>query len=471
MAKTKKSKKDEELLEDRIAAERTFALGGGLVEPEDVEATEPEAELEAEPMAEPEVAADPEPVAEPAPAPVPAPEEPTGLEDDPESMEAYQSLMRHRRQRRRKKIIIAAACAVAALAIVGSVVAGNAARQQQAEMPQVQTTPIFREDFSESVSAQGSLKPISSVVVTPEVDGIIENLYVSEGSKVNAGDILFTIKNDELDKAVSEAEIAVRTAENNVTSARNALDALRREEERDNAAIAEAEIALDSANLALDSANETFAAALATAQKRTVTAAASGELIVMNAVLGQAVGSAAGSGTLMQIADLSQMTVTVQVNELDISKIAVDQTAVVSFSALPDLELEATVTRIANVSGSGDEPYGYGVVSYDVDLIIPEPDERLKPGMTATVDVRLQHLPDVLTVPLSAISSDENGEPCIYVVTDEATGSAETRPVTVLAQSSTTAAIEGAVEEGELVQLVGYAPVEDEFADGPVAVY
>ena len=74
------------------------------------------------------------------------------------------------------------------------------------------------------MSASGSIKPVSSTVVTPEVDGIIQDVRVAEGSAVDRGDRLFSVKNDELDKAVRKAAQQVKTAKNEVGKAQAALE-------------------------------------------------------------------------------------------------------------------------------------------------------------------------------------------------------------------------------------------------------
>ena len=91
------------------------------------------------------------------------------------------------------------------------------------------------------------------------------------------------------------------------------------------------------------------------------------------------------------------MKVNVQINEVDISRIAVDQKAQVSFTALRDLYCDAVVTHVSAVSSNGadagasyDNP-GRSIVSYTVDLLISSPDASIKPGMTANVDIMIQH--------------------------------------------------------------------------------
>lgn len=400
----------------------------------------------------------------------------TESEEDVETRLAYESLTRHRKARRRKKIIAASVAggiilvAGVAWAVVGSI------GSQQAQAPTLQTTPLVRSEFSESVQATGTAQPLSSVVVTPEVDGIIDEVSVAEGSTVSEGDTLLTIKNDELDRAVREAEINVRSTKAALSSAQQTYEATYAAyytvEEVTASDVQQAQAERDSASLQLEAAQQTYDQAVSTAAKRTVTAPSSGSVVVMNAVSGAAVGSGAGSATstgasssgssLIQIANLSQMSVKVQVNEVDISKISVGQAARVSFSALPGTVLDAQVTRISTVASSdaAANPYGYtgsGVVTYDVELLIPEPTDELKPGMTASVEILMQNVPDALTVPTSALATDDGATFYLYVMSDPVTQECARREVSVVAKSATTAAIEGDAAEGDLVVLDPYA--------------
>ena len=415
-------------------------------------------------------------------------------DEDVEARLAYESLMRHRKARRRKKLI--AAGVVGGLVVVALAAWGimSSMSSQPSEAPQLATMPLVRGEFSESVSATGTAQPLSAVAVTPEVDGIIEAVNVSEGSTVSEGDVLLTIRNDELDKEVRSADINVRSAKADVSSAQEtynqtykaykagpstATDPTTGETVTLSAGtswadVQKAQTAIDAAKLQLETAQQAYDAAVAKAAKRTVYAPASGSVVEMNAQAGASLGASlgggasqglaggsaqGGSGSLIQIADLSQMTVKVQVNEVDISKIAEGQTARVTFSALPGTVLDAEVTRISTVASSGDAMYGgnYGVVTYDVELLIPEPTAVLKPGMTASVEIMMQHVPDALTISTSALMTDDGQSYYLYVMTDPETQATERRDVTVVAQSATTAAIEGDVSDGDLVVLDPYA--------------
>lgn len=412
---------------------------------------------------------------------------------DMEARLAMESLMRHRRARRRKKLI--AGGIVGAIVLVGAIAwgvskfTGNTGGD---DAPQLMTTFVDRGDFTEAVEASGAAKPVTSVVVNPEVAGTIESVNVAEGDTVQEGDVLLTVKNDELDKAIRDAEMGVRDASIGVTQAeqeysdacekyKNWIPDLDKDgneigskREGDISSVNSAKNDVDRAYNSLSDAQEAYNIAVANAEKRTVRAPKSGSVVVMNAQVGASTDSAANAGGLIQIADLSQMTVKVQVNEVDISRVSVGQMAKATFSALPGVELDAQVTRIATVAGSGEDSHGYGggVVTYDVSLLIPQPAAELKPGMTANVQIMLQSVPDTLMVPSSCVAMDEAGSSYVMVVTDYETGAVERRSVTVRASDQTTSAIEGDISEGDEVLLDPYsAPSDDAPMDGgPTAV-
>ena len=120
--------------------------------------------------------------------------------------EAYAKLKAKRAERRRKKLIrrgIAAGVvgAIALIAIVATLVIN--AQPQSASGPV--TDMVTEGTFTTTVEAKGQLKPISSSVVSPSVDGTVDSINVQAGQSVSEGDVLMTIKNDELDRSVAEA--------------------------------------------------------------------------------------------------------------------------------------------------------------------------------------------------------------------------------------------------------------------------
>ena len=375
--------------------------------------------------------------------------------------EAYAKLKAKRAERRRKKLI--------RRGIIGGVVGGIVliaivttliinAQPQGASEPV--TDLVTEGTFTTTVEAKGQLKPISASVVSPSVDGTVEQINVQTGQSVNEGDVLMTIKNDELDRNVAEAQRAVAAAQEDLANAQKAAAAAQAAPttdtdgasatatagaasitSTDTSAVSAAQRSLASAQANLDQAN-------AKAAGRTVTAPSSGSIVELNAKVGATVtggmimgeSDTSGGKQCMQIADLSKMKVTVQVGEKDIAKIAVGQSANVTYPAFPDIVSQGTVTAIASVANS-DSNYGGGSVTFNVDILIEAPDSRLKPGMTAEVSVVTEQLNDVVMVPTMALMTEDGEHYYVNVATDGEGKETRRVKVTVVTQNDNEAVV------------------------------
>ena len=375
-----------------------------------------------------------------------------GISDD----EAYAKLKAKRAERRRKKLVrrgIAAGIVggIVLIAIIVSVVLNL--QPQSAGEPV--TDMVMEGTFTTTVEAKGQLKPISASVVSPSVDGTVASINVQAGQSVNEGDVLMTIKNDELDNAVAEAQRAVAAAQEDLKNAQAALAAAQAaptldvdgsttptDVTSDASAVSSAQRNLASAQATLDQAN-------AKAAERTVKAPSSGSIVELNAKVGATVtggmvmgeGDTSGGKQCMQIADLSKMKVTVQVGEKDIAKIAVGQSANVTYPAFPDIVSQGTVTAIASVANS-DSSYGSGgSVTFNVDILIEAPDSRLKPGMTAEVSVVTEQLDDVVMVPTMALMTEDGEHYYVNLATDSEGKKTRRVKVTVVTQNDNEAVV------------------------------
>lgn len=423
----------------------------------------------------------------------------TEAEEDAEGLAAFAALERVRREKKRKKRIrTLIICAVIAAAAAAFILPQLFVSQGTGTTGHV-TTSVYKGDLISSVTVSGSAQPVSSTVVTPEVDGIIQDVRVSEGDTVNAGDVLFILKNDSLDRAVTQAQQEAASAQRALDDANAAYDQAYRMYKKalntwNSAKTAEeqtmmqdpddvwystvvpAASSVDAAKTTLANAQQAVADAQATADKRTVTAPVSGSVIAVNAQNGASWGAAAASGSattgpLVQIADLSQLRITTSVDEMDISSLAIGQSATVTFSALPDVTLEGTVERVATASESS-ESYGYGYSStatYKVSLIIPAPDPRVKPGMTADATIVTQDVPDSLIVPIAALHEAEDGSSYVWILKGDdpsQEGSWEKRTVEILAKNADEAAITN-VKEGDEVDISGYDAADSDSSSSP----
>lgn len=379
----------------------------------------------------------------------------TGISDE----EAYAKLKAKRAERRHKKLVrrgIAAGIVgvIALVTIIATIVINNQPKGSSEPV----TDMVTEGTYTTTVEAKGQLKPISASVVSPSVDGTVASINVQAGQSVNEGDVLMTIKNDELDRSVAEAQRAVDAAQEELANAQKAAAAAQAIPSQDadgttvtagstaNTSTEASTVSAAQRNLATAQAN--LEQANAKAAGRTVTAPSSGSIVELNAKVGATVtggmvmgeGDTSGGKQCMQIADLSKMKVTVQVGEKDIAKIAVGQSANVTYQAFPDIVSQGTVTAIASVANS-DSNYSGGSVTFNVDILIEAPDSRLKPGMTAQVSIVTEQLDDVVMVPTMALMTDD-GENYYVNVAKDADGK-ETRrvKVTVVTQNDNEAVV------------------------------
>lgn len=382
------------------------------------------------------------------------------------------------------------AVAVVAVLIIGFMVVHAIITPSDGGVSPVSTATVERGHFVDQVSSTGSIEPINSTVVAPQIDGTIGEVKVQEGATVNAGDVLFTINNDKLDSDVNQADLALRAANSNLNAAQQQVNQInvtigqaRNQDGEEGQAAADdaagqlpaAQSGVESAQVAVQQAQATYDEAVAQANKRTVTAPVSGTVLTMSAVPGAAIGdSSDGSSTsagadgkpLCQIADLSQMKVNVNINELDITKVAKDQSAKVTFSAVPGLTLDAKVDTIASTTSqladsSAGGQSGNGGVGYAVRLIIPAPDPKLKPGMTASVKITMQSIDNALMVPLAAIVDEGKESSAVMLETNAETHEFKRVRVTVKAKNNTKAVVEGNVSKGDVIMLDGASAADN----------
>ena len=384
--------------------------------------------------------------------------------------EAYAALKAKRAERRRKKLMRRGiVIGVAAAVIGGGAIAINI------------------------VDAKGTLQPLSATVITPEVGGQIESVNVVAGQTVKEGDVLMTIKNPELDRAVAEADRALRQARADLAAAQQTLAEAKQLASQPTADptagpagdVAGAQQAVNAAQVAVESAQASYNDAAAKAALRTVKAPATGSIVAMNAQvgadLGESLGGAGTNGPLMQIADLSKMKVTIQVEEEDIASVAVDQTATISCPAFPDLSMTGRVTGIASIASGDGAQMSYdgmgGSPTFAVDIMIDAPDPRLKPGMTAEVSLTTQKLENVVMVPMTALLTDDGETYYVNLETDPETHATERLDVRVVAKNDDYAVVgkpadqnsdmpESPLSDSDVLVIAGGAMPEDEMMDG-----
>jgi len=162
------------------------------------------------------------------------------------------------------------------------------------------------------------------------------------------------------------------------------------------------------------------------------------------------VGAAAYPGkTLITLPDFSVMQASVQVHEVDINRVKIDQKATIALDAYPEVEFHSKVTEIAKLAKEESWYSSSEVKVFPVEITIEGEDERLKPGMTAKVEIHVGEANDVAYVPIDAVREQGGAEICLVYVD----GKMEPRQVETGVSNESFVEIKEGLVEGDMVAL------------------
>jgi len=285
----------------------------------------------------------------------------------------------------------------------------------------------------ETITANGKIQPEKEVKISPDVSGEIVELTVKEGDNVEKGKLLLRIKPDtyisQKDRslaAISSARARLAQSEAQFTQADLAFKRSKQlydeqtisksDFEQAEATYTVAKSEVDAAKFSVISAEASVKEANENLTKTSIYAPMSGTVSMLLVELGERVaGTNLMAGTeLLRVADLSRMEAQVQVNENDIPRVKLGDTALIEVDAYLDQKFKGIVTEIANSAKttgvSADQ-----VTNFDVKiLVLPQSYKKLvdagdknpfRPGMSATVDIRTQSKSDIITVPIQSVTT------------------------------------------------------------------
>ena len=347
------------------------------------------------------------------------------------------------------KLIIGILGGIVILGIIIAVFAGGKKHKS------VDTDAVVRRSVIETVSASGKLQPESEVKIQSEVSGQIVELPVKEGDIVEKGQLLVRINPDLYTSAYNRADASFNSAKSNLASAKARLAQSQAQfkaqelnfnrqkklfEEKaisqadyDNATsqyeTAKAEVtasieSINGAEFAIESALASRNEASDNLKRTTILAPMKGTVTALTKEIGETVlGNNMMSGdVIMKISALNSMEVNVEVNESDIVRVNVGDTAIVEVDAFTDEKFKGIVTEIGNtaLNTMASAVASSEVTNFSVKIrILQESYQHLcegqgegyspfKPGMSATVEVETERMQDILTVPIKAVTSRED---------------------------------------------------------------
>jgi HlyD family secretion protein len=243
------------------------------------------------------------------------------------------------------------------------------------------------------------------------------------------------------DYEVSSSQATLLVDEANLQTAQATLDTLKKNNGVDPIELATAENKVSSAQLKVDTAKTALAGG-------TLTAPFDGTILSVAGLAGDSV----GTGTFITIADLSHPLVNFSVDEADMDKLALDQTANVVFDALPEQTFQGKVTRIdPALSTSGNYKVVTGVIQLNLsqDSATSSASAKLLKGLTGTVTLVQASAENVLLVPLQALRDLGDGTYAVFVV--GADGQPKMKIVEIGLKTDTSVEIKSGLKAGDVV--------------------
>lgn len=265
-----------------------------------------------------------------------------------------------------------------------------------------ETAKVDTATIQNSITATGSIEPVTSVTVGTQVSGIINKIYVDYNSTVTKGQVIA-----ELDRTNLESEL--NTAKSNLTSAQSELNYQLANYNRYKTLYDKGLVSADdyeSALLSYKKAKETVATSKETVQKAqtnlgyaTITSPIDGVVLAKSVEEGQTVAASYSTPELFTIAkNLTDMQVVADVDEADIGDVKEGERVTFTVDAYPDDTFNGTVTQVRQEATTTNN-----VVTYEVVISAPNADLKLKPGLTANVTIYTAERKGVTSVPSKAL--------------------------------------------------------------------
>ena len=291
---------------------------------------------------------------------------------------------------------------IAATVIIVAVAAWMLSGKQKDVQIQFKTEKAAKANIQNSVTATGTIEPVTSVTVGTQVSGIVSKLFVDYNSVVKKGQVIA-----ELDKTNLISEL--NTSKANLASAQSSLkyetDNYNRYKTLFDKGLVSAD-EYETAKLSYDKAKQTVATAkesVAKAQTNlgyaTITSPIDGVVLSKSVEEGQTVAASFSTPELFNIAqNLTDMRVIADVDEADIGEVKEGARVTFTVDAYPNDTFEGEVTQVRQEATTTNN-----VVTYEVVISAPNNDLKLKPGLTANVTIFTAEKQGVLCVPSKAL--------------------------------------------------------------------
>ena len=294
-------------------------------------------------------------------------------------------------------------CAVAVVVLVIWFMAGG----KKEKKVEFETTKVERQDIHTSITATGTIEPVTSVTVGTQVSGIVAKLYVDYNSIVKKGQVIAELDKTNLISELNRSRADLSSAQSTLnyeTSNFNRYKTL-----YDKGLVSADEF--ETARLSYEKARQTVASSHESVRKAetnlgyaTITSPIDGVVLSKAVEEGQTVAASFNTPELFTIAqDLTDMRVIADIDEADIGGVQEGQRVSFTVDAFPDDHFEGKVTQVRQQATTSSN-----VVTYEVVISAPNNDLKLKPGLTANVTIYTMEKNNVIAIPSKALRFTPN---------------------------------------------------------------
>ncbi|MFN8878279.1 MAG: efflux RND transporter periplasmic adaptor subunit [Gemmatimonadota bacterium] len=298
----------------------------------------------------------------------------------------------------------------------------------------VRVDAVQARDLVASVTASGQIQPRTKVAVSAEVQGRIVRLPVKEGDLVKVGQLVVQLDPQQFEGAVARAEASVAAGKAQLAQARaNFLNADRQyvrsaEIRKQNPALLSEDqvenrrTQMEVNKALLEAAQQQLEQALAGLKdarwqlsRTTIYAPMSGKITRLNVEHGETAVTGTFNkdlGTLLTVSDMSVLETKVKVDETDVARIAIGDSAQVQIDAFPDTTFVGKVVKISNssVKGASTTSASDQAIDYEVTIQLLNPPTETRPDFSATAKIITARRQQVLSIPIIALTVRENEE-------------------------------------------------------------
>jgi len=317
--------------------------------------------------------------------------------------------------------------------LVLAVVLSTAARRERAV--QVRLEPVGKKSLVATVTASGRIVPKSAVDISADITGRIVTIPVKEGQMVTRGTLLLRIDPSQYEAAVARAQAMLSSAEASALQARANRDQAKRALDRTNTLKETAPNLVSTEQMEQAQTQYDVAEALANSAEHQVSQARAGlreaqdalaKTVLRSPIDGQVTrvaveeGEVAVPGTfsretglLMTVSDLSVIIVKVQVDETDVVRLHMGDSADITIDAFPDTSFSGRVSKVAQsailaaaaaqATGTADR-----AVDYDVEVTLDRPPPDIRPDLSATAKIITATRDSTLSIPIIALTVREH---------------------------------------------------------------